>query len=389
MTWGAEARSMLSMNPRTVVTTGLLALAILPANAQATPSPCFAELPGPAGEAWKIGSTGSLETRLAVGDDRAFAAGHGALKIGGVPYPSIGNAGCDRNGNTLSFPKRSFGNFEVSRSVSTTSDGRLRFLDTVRNKSAQLQLVDLDFGIEITETQIGFESEDGDDNASSHDDWFVLKEDSLYPFLQWGLDGNTNAEQSREAPDVMTPADVDLWSPSFTDGDESARFDYHADLIPGETVRFLHVTGAVGGNVPGAAVDQAKDGATPFRGYSQAIAKTVINWGPDPDKDGVGAANDACPGITGNQGNGCPQFIAEPVPPADPAPAPTDPQPGPGEQPAPPAAGGHDGPGRDRREGQAHQAPRPPDGRLQRGVLDHHHGPPRQEGRRHEEPCDG
>ena len=274
-----------------------------------------------AGQNWKIGAAGGLQTRLALGADRAFSAGHGALRVGGVGYPSIAGDGCDRTGDTLSFPKRKFGLFEVSRSVSVTADGRLLHLETVRNLSNKLELVDLDLGIEITSSQVGFESENGDDKASDADDWFVLKDDAAHPFLQWGVDGSAQGDAGRESPFVLTPDDKQLWSPSFNDGDESARFSYHADLIPGETVRFLHVSGAVQDD-SAAAIAQAKDGATPFRGYSSAIARTVINWGPDADKDGVPVQEDTCPGIKAETESGCPEFIAEPVDPTDPVPDP-------------------------------------------------------------------
>jgi hypothetical protein len=325
--------------PLSLLAAVLMALG-LPVSAHALPSTCFATLPGPEGAEWQIKANGSLSTRLAVGLDRAFAADHGVLVIGGSVYPSIPNdpLAFDRTGNTITFPSRTFGPFSVSRSVSVATDGRLRFLDTVRNTSADLQLVGYDLANEITSSQVGFESESGDARADDHDDWFLLRDDALFPYLQWGLHGSGAETQGREGATLLNPDQTEDWAPGFSDGDESSRFHYLADLVPGETVRFLHVSGAALSSA--AATAQAKDGAAAFMGYSQAVARTVINWGPDPDLDGVPASSDACPGIKGDLANGCWSLIAQPVDPTDPTPPPTDPpapEPTPGPTPSPPA----------------------------------------------------
>jgi hypothetical protein len=81
-------------------------------------------------------------------------------------------------------------------------------------------------------------------------------------------------------------------------------------------------------------VNAANSGTTPFTGYSKSVAKQIVNWGPDPDGDGVSKAFDDCPSVKGNAQNGCLNFQPVPPPADDPAPDPQQP-PYPGQNPAP------------------------------------------------------
>lgn len=332
---GGSIPAMSSMRrPSTAVLAAAAVCACaLPAAASAAPSACLASLPGPGGGTWDVRTTGDLERRLLVGDDRAFGVGHGRMVVGGTEFPAVGGVSCEKTANTLTFPTRTLNGFQVQRSISVI-DGRLRHLDTFKNVGAQTKNVKIRWNIEIGEAQKSVTTESGDMTASGKDDWMVLQDDGLYPVLQWGIDGNAVAQQGRTRPEIVTPEEVEFWNPTdFGSGDESARFDYDTAVLAGETVRFLHVTDAATSQA--AALTAAKDSARTFGGYSKALAKTVVNYGPDPDKDGVPVGSDDCPSVTGDQANGCLLLVAKPVDPADPTPPAGDPIPAPTPDPAP------------------------------------------------------
>lgn len=328
-------RSMPSMRrPSTALLAATAACACaLPATASAAPSACLASLPGPGGGTWDVRTNGELERRLLVGDGRAFSVNHGRMIVNGSEFPAVGGVSCEKTSSTLTFPTRTLNGFQVQRSVSVAG-GRLRHLDTFKNVGAQTKNVQLRWNIEITEGQKSVTTESGDTSAGGSDDWMVLRDGGLYPVLQWGIDGNAIAQQGRTRPEVITPEEVGFWNPTdFGSGDESARFDYDMAVLAGETVRFLHVADAATSQA--AALTAAKDSAKTFSGYSKALARTVVNYGPDPDKDGVAVQDDDCPSLTGNLANGCPQLISQPIDPTDPTPPPGDPIPAPAPDPTP------------------------------------------------------
>lgn len=333
---GSSVLSMNSSRRPLPVLAAAGALFALPAAASAAPAICSGTLAGPQGSSWSLAADGSLANRLAVGPDRAFNGGHAKLKVEGLAYPSIPNnpLACDRTSDVLTYPTRTLGVFEVSRSVSVVG-GRLRHLDTIRNPTAQVQFPNVAQAIETTEAQTGYESENGDAIASHHDAWFVLRDNAAFPVLQWGPDAESGG-QPAEAPFVRTPDDTPFWSPTNVNGNESARLDYEQlALSPGKTLRLLQVSD-VAASGP-AAISAGKDQLSSFKGYSKAVASTVVNFGNDPDLDGVSKFDDDCPGVKGDLANGCSKLILAPPAPADPVSAPGDPAPQP--QPGVPAPG--------------------------------------------------
>ena len=142
-------------------------------------------------------------------------------------------------------------------------------------------------------------------------------------------------------------ADTDDWK--WENPMPDADLQYQSIPVePGATVRLVHLNGT--GPTPAHSKARAQDVAAALEGLSFETAREVINYGLDPDKDGVSKGFDKCPGVKGNGANGCQTFVY--VPPGDgnggggggeqppsgggQAPAPTPPQGTPTPTPAPP-----------------------------------------------------
>lgn len=299
-------------------TTAAAAAFAVPSAAQAA-SPCYVHLPGPGNTSWDVQTNGSLDTGLFNGGGQNFAKNHGRLAVNGVTYPAIDNQ-CTTTATSVAYPARSVGGMTVSRLVTVTG-GRIRHLDTITNNSGQFKLVDVDFAAKVTAGQLSVAAETGGFEIDRHDHWAVFKSaGSTYPALQWGTD-----DSSAHDPDILSdnPDSPSIWRPSGPSM-PSATLKYDGIQIgTGQTIRVLHVSSSTASLADGTSV--AQDRLTPFSGFSKATASTIVNWGDDPDKDGVTKFTDACPAIKGNTANGC--LLDVPVPPVDPQ--------DPGEQPAP------------------------------------------------------
>jgi hypothetical protein len=309
-----------------------LALGAAAGPAQAVTVPCFTKLPGPtANSSWELQNDGGMAASFKVNTNSALDTGYGSIKVGGVAYPNAAQ-NCDKIGDVVNYPKKTLGGFEVSRSVSVTN-GRLRWVDTIRNPSNASKPLAFDFALEVLGSQDIIRTESGDQFGTSDDHWSVHKSGALFSFSQWG-------EGSGAIDPILDPEDdVPTWEP-FAGVMGDAALHYGAGvpaLAPGQTMRFLHAAGATTAG-EAAAVTAASDSGAPFLGFSKALAAQIVNWSPDPDKDGVDKFKDECPGVKGNLPTGC---IANqpPPPPADPS----DPDvPG---NPADPGTGGGSGSG--------------------------------------------
>lgn len=320
--------SRISRTAATAVLTATAALAAGTGTAHAG-VPCFANLPGP-GDAWEIQNDGSMEISFNASGGSALDQDHGRLVVSGVAYPKLPNAdaACSTTSSSITFPARTLGNgLEVRRSVSV-SGGRVRWLDSIRNPSAQQKSASVDFGLEVLGSQLIATTESGDDEATDADHWTVHSSNGkLFPFLQWG-------QGSGAIDPVVIPEDLgDSWADDFGTMSDDATLRYaNVPVPPGSTVRLLHVAGAT--TALATSTDAAKDTAGPFAGYSKAFAKDVVNWGPDPDGDGVVKTADDCPSLKGDLANGCPQLIGQPPEPTDPV-EPGTPDPGTPGSPSP------------------------------------------------------
>jgi hypothetical protein len=342
---------MFSRGRKTILgaTAAVIAAAALPAGAHAA-QPCAANLPGPSNQAWVVKQDGTLRQSIHIGGGSVFDAGHGRLAVNGAVYPEIPNEAkaCTATATQLNFPTKSLGGVNVSRSISA-SNGLLRYLDSITNPTAQQKVLTVDWGIRVLASQNSVASETGNGpEVTSNDHWAVLKSSNAFPFLRWGEDSGLEPEVQSDDPD--SPA---VWKQK-TGLMPDADLHYTQVVVgAGQTVRLLHTSGATGAQADSVAAANAT--ASPFAGYSKTVAGQIVNWGPDPDKDGVSKASDACPSVKGDLANGCQQLIVDPpadpsdpnpVPdPGNPAPAPdpgtSDPAPVPGD-PGNPAQPGKD-----------------------------------------------
>lgn len=324
MRWGAPGRrvaSSLGLDPDRSHTVNrrrrltVLATAAVATTAVAAPAAdaaiCFKALPGPGGTAWQIQQDGSQDTALQYEGGSNFDEHHGRLTVNGVAYPSIPNDedACTVTDTSITYPERPIGGgIWLTRRI-TSIGGRIRRLDTIRNSSAASQWVDVELALRVLGSQVLVESESGDARATSNDHWSVHENaGNSFPFLQWGVGGGDSFD-----PDVVSlgdgnPSGWEQKAGSMPDADLS----YKDISIPSnESIRLLHMTGTTGAQ--STSEDAAKDRLTPFTGLTLEDSARVINWGSDPDGDGVGRSDDECPGTKGNQPNGCFTLVAKPA----------------------------------------------------------------------------
>ena len=267
-----------------------------PVGAQA--ASCFKELPGPNGKVWTIQHDGSQALPLSYENGSNFDQHHGKLTVNGADYPGIGDQTCATTETKIEYPFRTIGGMLVRREVASVG-GRIRRMDTIINDTDVEASVDVDFAVRVQGSQVAIESESGDAAVTSDDHWSVHENDGgSNPFLQWGDD------QAPTQPDVVSLGNV----PASWQQQAGAMPD--ADLVyenivvaPNSTIRLLHVSGTTGS--ASASETQAENGATPFSDMTVHEAAQVVNWGPDPDGDGVTKLSDECPGIAGNNAKGC------------------------------------------------------------------------------------
>ncbi len=271
--------------------------------------PCYKGLPGPAGgPAWQIQQDGSQDGTYNFESGTNFAEGHGALEVNDEAYPMIPNGenACFTTETSILYPQREVGGLLVRRRVNSVG-GRIRRLDTLTNTSDDHLLTKVEFAIEVHGSQISINSESGDSVVTTADSWSVHQNDGgSSPFLQWGLVGEG-------------------WTPEVvSDGDEPNAWKHKAGSMPDATLRYfdlsipahttvrlLHMSGTTGSVADSASA--ARDRLTPFSGISQHDASTIVNWGQDPDGDGVNRVDDECPGMKGNNAKGCFTLAAQPA----------------------------------------------------------------------------
>ncbi|CAA9535975.1 MAG: hypothetical protein AVDCRST_MAG85-4119 [uncultured Solirubrobacteraceae bacterium] len=160
------------------------------------------------------------------------------------------------------------------------------------------------------------------------DTWTVHKnEGGSFPFIQGGV----HKQYTPGSPTLISSgSDISRWFPE-NGVQPDARYAYGAiEFEPGQVVRLLHTSGTTTSAADSRAA--ATDRLTPFTGLSKDVASTIVNWGDDPDGDGVGKADDACPAFKGQAPKGC--FAANKVDTGGGATPAPEPQPAP--QTAPP-----------------------------------------------------
>lgn len=300
--------------------------ALAPAGAQA--ASCVKDLPAPGGDTWDVKRDGSLGSSTSVNNGMNFAGDHGRLRVTKVPYPEIGDAedACTTTATSIRYPERLVDNLHVTREVTAVGD-RLRWIDTFVNKGQDAQSGVLHFELHVTGSQHLIDREMIDDDATERDTWTVHKnEGGSFPFTQRGVH-----EQYHPANGALVSrgSDPHNWIPE-NGVQPNALYGYGGiQFQPGQIIRVLHMTGTTTSAADSRAA--ATDRLTPFRGLSKDVASTIVNWGDDPDGDGVGKADDACPAFKGQASNGC--FAVDKVDAgggATPAPEPQPaPQPGP------------------------------------------------------------
>lgn len=301
---------------RNLFLAAVAAAATLAAPSAADAASCAKELPAPDGAYFEIDSNGMLAGSGSYEQGFNFAGGHGKLLVNGASYPEIEADGCTQTAGSVRYPARPVGTVTVSRSVESIGD-RLRWVDTFVNGDKNNE-VHISFILSVTDEQHIIDSESGDARGTSGDHWSVHKNfGGSYPFLQWGVGGD-----GAKAPSLVSGGSFPQFWEQEKDVMPDATLSYGGTFLkPGETVRLVHTAGTTKSKASSLAA--VADRAAPLAGLTKDVAATVINWGDDPDADGVGKADDGCPGIKGSGPNGC--FGSKP---ADPAPAPS-PQPDP------------------------------------------------------------
>ena len=307
-------------------------------------APCVKALPGPA--AWEIAADGSQSITADVQNGSNFDEGHGVVTANGVPYPMIpaDEDACTTTATSIKYPPRAVGGFLVTREV-TSIGGRIRRIDRFKRQAADSADLQIGFEIRVKPSQVSTETASGDTDVTSIDHWSVHENDGgSHPFLQWGTDGPTEAKA-----EVFSYGDVPaVWKHKAAKMPD-ARLTYPVLHIGGgQTVSVVHMSGTTTSAADSQAA--AEDRLTPFTGLTQSQMQEVVNWGYDPDADGVNNWSDQCPAVQGNSPDGCLKFegkIVEPktggggsggAPPALPADGPTETDPAPAAAPAPPVA---------------------------------------------------
>jgi hypothetical protein len=299
-----NAKRTLTLLTAAAATTALA----LPGAAAAVPGACVTSLPSPGDDGWKIDFDGALQQSVVMNGGINFEDVHGRLRVEGAVYPAIpaDQQVCDKTSTSITFPARDVGGVSVRRSI-TSVGGRLRHVDAITNTTNALKQVDVEFDLRVTGSQVVIDSEAGAPGAVTDDDHWSVHENSgtSFPFLQWGQDG-----AAAPAKIVSLGSDPATWKPDIDVMPDGILRYENVTIAPSATVRLVHMSGTTGSQ--SASRDAATDTVTPFTGLTKSVAQTVVNWGDDPDGDGVGKADDDCPAQTGNAANGCLQFVFVP-----------------------------------------------------------------------------
>lgn len=313
----------------------------LPTDASAFATNCNKPLAGPQGAGpWQVDFDGGMDGSLLWQGGTVWSEGHGELTVGGQKYPDIpqADADCDLDGTTMTYPYRMLDGFAVRRIV-TSVDGQIRNLDVIHNPTGATKLLDADFALHVNGGQLLIDSESGNATATDDDHWSVHETSGgAFQFLQWGEAANTSYE-----PDVVSEGpDPDVWAQNAGSMPDGTLRYTDVPVPQNASVMLLHVSGAT--DTQAEAEAAAGNGAAAFAGLVKNTARYVVNWGDDPDKDGVGKSSDDCPSVKGDLANGCKKLVIDlpdgngngggggtpqpPAPPVPPAPVPT-PQAGP------------------------------------------------------------
>src|SRR5215213_3687282 len=111
------------------------AVLALPTGAQAAPQACVKDMPGPEGQAWVVKQNGALRQSTHFGGGSAFDAEQGQLVVNGSEYAAVPNdpAKCNVTATAITFPTQQLSGLFVGRSLSSTTGGRMRWLDSITN----------------------------------------------------------------------------------------------------------------------------------------------------------------------------------------------------------------------------------------------------------------
>ena len=283
---------------------------VLAAPSAADAAVCFKSLSA-GGTSFAMKKDGSQNGAAYLAGGSNFDANHGRLTVYGNPYPAVEDDTCTTTATSITYPARTVApGVVVSRHVSTVS-GRIRWIDTIYNSSNAYKLVEIDFALRVLGSQRSIASEVGDSDVTTHDRWSVHENDGdSFPFLAW----------SKAGDGAFTPEVVSL-------GNDPTTWKHQAGVMPdadlhymdvpipaGKSIQLLHTGGTTTSQAASTAA--AGDGAAPFADLTREDALRMINWGNDPDGDGVSKATDECPGVKGNNPKGCFTLEAEPVNPA-------------------------------------------------------------------------
>ena len=274
--------------------------ALAPTGAQA--ASCVKDLPAPGGDTWDVKRDGSFGSSTNFDNGMNFASGHGKLLVQGNAYPQIEDAedACTKTATSVTFPMRQVGNLQVSREVSAV-DGRVRWIDTFVNQGENTVGSHLRFDLMVTGSQHLIDRERVWPDETHSDTWTVHKnEGGSFPFVQGGV----HKQYDPGSPGLISMGkDISRWFPE-NGVQPDAWFGYGSiEFQPGQVVRLLHMSGTTASAADSRAA--ATDRLTPFTGLGKDVASTIVNWGDDPDGDGVGKADDACPAFTGQAPTGC------------------------------------------------------------------------------------
>jgi hypothetical protein len=305
----------------------LSAALALPADSHATSTSCQKTMAGPQGATgWSLALDGRIESPSFFKGGQIYDNDHGQLAVNGQGYPeqTPNSDECDlSDAGALTYPIEILDGLAVRRYVQSVDGGKLRHIEEIHNPGANQKDVTVDYGLRVDNTDRVLMTESGNASANDNDHWSVNDSaGTAFGFLQWGQGG-----APAEANVMSYGADPDNWQadgPTMPDGN----LKYTIKLPAQATIRFLHITG--GAATQAAAESEAQDTAGPFENLSKSVASQIVNWGNDPDGDGVGKTKDDCPSVKGNSSNGCQLFVFnpgnggdQPAPPAgDPAPAP-------------------------------------------------------------------
>lgn len=282
--------------------TSALAAAAAPGVAHAG-VPCVSHHATPVGDDWNVGFDGALDGPVTPPQPTGgvlFDGGFGTLRVNGAAYPEVSQGdGCTVAGTTVNYPARIVGGLHVTRSVSVVG-GRLRHIDTIRNTTGQPRVASVGFLTAVAGSQTPVDTTNHNAVGESIDNWMTTRSSgSAFAFMRWG-----SFPGLEEKIDPVEPAVGDVWKPHLgVMGDATMR--YTLNLKPFQAQRLMHWTG-VRPDAQSAFFEALSD-TKAFLGLAPAVAGSIVNWGPDPDEDGVPNTSDACPATPGGgEPDGCP-----------------------------------------------------------------------------------